>query len=252
MAVTAVPARPTIAEEWWFGFIVRAALALLALWILAFAGDRQLAFENDFRANFEMAKGMWLAWIAPTIVTGFLFGLATWLPFAKVRYLWSRLLLAALALAPIAQFWWLFFEGHAAEVGWRWLYHADWLLYPPFPKRTCGPGRRGDRLGLQDGTVSERRGVAASIRSRATYPNTRPKRRDVPQRADRVHSDSKGGDREVARWSAGSRGWVMPGGLHLAGPPSPALAANSAPRTRKPCITPSVHLPRVAHRKRNP
>jgi hypothetical protein len=55
-----------------------------------------------------MDKGMWLAWIAPTIGTGFLFGLATWLPFAKVRYLWSRLLLAALALAPIAQFWWLY------------------------------------------------------------------------------------------------------------------------------------------------
>lgn len=71
---------------------------------------------------------MWLAWIAPTIATGFLFGLATWLPFAKVRYLWSRLLLAALALAPIAQIWWLYIEGHAAERRWLWLFRADWLF----------------------------------------------------------------------------------------------------------------------------
>ena len=130
MAATAVPARPAIAEDWWFRLIVRAVLALLALWVLAFAEDRYAAFQENLTAvDFgEWDTGMWLAWIAPTIGTGFLFGLATWLPLAKVRYLWSRLLLAALALAPIAQVWWLFFEGHAAEIGWRWLYHADWLF----------------------------------------------------------------------------------------------------------------------------
>ena len=130
MAASAVRARPTIAEEWWFRLIARAALALLALWVLAFAGDRQVAFENDWGRTFDMDKGMWLAWIAPTIGTGFLFGLATWLPFAKVRYLWSRLLLAALALAPIAQFWWLYVEDHAGKPGWwwAWLYDADWFI----------------------------------------------------------------------------------------------------------------------------
>jgi hypothetical protein len=63
----------------------------------------------------------------PTAAAGFLFGLATWLPFAKVRYLWSRLLLAALALVPIAQFWLLFgyqIRGPAE----RWLYRVDWFL----------------------------------------------------------------------------------------------------------------------------
>jgi hypothetical protein len=130
VAATAVPARRTIADEWWFRLLVRAILALLALWVLAFAGDRRVAFENDFDFG-AMDTGMWLAWIGPTIGTGFLFGLATWLPFAKVRYLWSRLLLAALALAPIAQFWWLFNEGHAAEIRWRWLFHADWFLSFP-------------------------------------------------------------------------------------------------------------------------
>lgn len=62
MAATAVPARPTIAEEWWFRLIVRVILALLALWFLAFAGDRRVAFREDFAATFEMDTWMWLAW----------------------------------------------------------------------------------------------------------------------------------------------------------------------------------------------
>ncbi|HEX9124696.1 MAG TPA: hypothetical protein VF984_15275 [Actinomycetota bacterium] len=36
---------------------------------------------------------------------GLLFGLAAWFPFTHVRYLWTRLLLAALALLPVAHFW---------------------------------------------------------------------------------------------------------------------------------------------------
>jgi hypothetical protein len=63
MAAAAVPARPTIATEWWFRLIVRAVLALLALWVLVFAEDRHAAFENDWRANFEMDVALWLAWL---------------------------------------------------------------------------------------------------------------------------------------------------------------------------------------------
>ena len=51
------------------------------------------------------------------------------MPFAKVRHLWSRLLLAILALAPIAQYWWVFifqFQ-QRGEVG-DWLTRATWLL----------------------------------------------------------------------------------------------------------------------------
>lgn len=134
MAATA-PARPTITEEWWFRLIVRAVLALLALWALSFAQDRYAASQRitaDFGALERYAE-MWLAWSASTIGAGFLFGLATWLPFAAVRYLWSRLLLAALALAPLAQFWWVFvfqLPRHGDVGGWtyRWLPH--WILDP--------------------------------------------------------------------------------------------------------------------------
>ncbi len=41
-----------------------------------------------------------------------MFGLATGLPFAKVRFWPSRLLLAAVALVPLVHFWWAFLEGH--------------------------------------------------------------------------------------------------------------------------------------------
>jgi hypothetical protein len=60
---------------------------------------------------------------------GLLFGLATWFPFTRVRYAWSRLLLAAVAFAPIAQFWWVFIyqlQRHGEAGGW--LYRADWLM----------------------------------------------------------------------------------------------------------------------------
>ena len=128
MAATAVPARQTIAEEWWFRLIVRAILALLAMWALAFAANR---FET-FLANLQTS--LWLAWIGPTVGAGLLFGLAAWLPFAKVRYLWSRLLLAALALAPLAQYWWVFvfqLTRHGEAGGWTYRWLPYWLLDQP-------------------------------------------------------------------------------------------------------------------------
>ena len=51
--------------------------------------------------------------------------MAAWLPFTTFRYAWSRLLLAALPLAPIVQFWWVWMERHGAAGGW--LVRADWL-----------------------------------------------------------------------------------------------------------------------------
>lgn len=71
-----------------------------------------------------------MARVARTRLRG---GVVVWtrggVPFAKVRYLWSRLLLAILALAPIAQYWWVYifqFQRHG-EVG-GWLTRASWLL----------------------------------------------------------------------------------------------------------------------------
>jgi hypothetical protein len=100
----------------------------MSLAALAVANDRYNAFWNDYRANFQMGAGKWLAWLLTTIGAGFLFGLATWLPFARVRYRSSRLLLAAIPLVPIGQFWWLYIEQHGVQRGWLWLYRADWLV----------------------------------------------------------------------------------------------------------------------------
>ena len=121
MATDTVPGRASsdsIVEAWWFRFLVRTGVALLAFWTLSFAEDRYLAFVRDTSANFRFDDSLWLPWAGATVVAGFLFGSATWLPFVKVRYLPSRLLLAALALLPIAQFWWVFVQGHGRSGGW--------------------------------------------------------------------------------------------------------------------------------------
>ena len=107
----------SIARALWFRFFVRAALALSAFGALYFAADRFLAFRVDSAANFRFDHWLWLSWVIATIVGGLLFGLATWLPFAKVRFLPSRVALAAAALVPVAHFWWVVIEGHASG-GW--------------------------------------------------------------------------------------------------------------------------------------
>ena len=113
-----------VVEAWWFGFLVRSALALLALWTLSFASDRYRVFGLDASANFRYDTSLWLTWAGAMVAAGFLFGLATWLPFAKVRFLPSRLLLAALALLPLAHFWWVFIQGHGSG---GWLARGYWF-----------------------------------------------------------------------------------------------------------------------------
>lgn len=120
METDAVPAGASgdsILEAWWFRLVVRAALALLAFWTLSFAADRYEAFARDASANFRYDNTLWLSWVGATVAVGLLFGLATWLPFTKVRFLPSRLLLAAVVLMPIAQLWWGLIKGHG-EGGW--------------------------------------------------------------------------------------------------------------------------------------
>jgi hypothetical protein len=102
---------------WWLRLIVRTIIALLALWALAFAADRYDVFLRDFGTNFRFDTWLWLSWIGAAAGAGLLFGLAACLPFARVRFLPSRLLLAALALLPLAHFWWVFIEGHGSG-GW--------------------------------------------------------------------------------------------------------------------------------------
>jgi hypothetical protein len=120
MATDAVPARASsdsIIEAWWVRFVVRTALALLAFGALWFAADRFEAFLLDGAENFRYDDSLLLSWAGATVAAGLLFGLATWLPFAKFRFLPSRLLLAAVALLPLAHFWWIFNEGHRSG-GW--------------------------------------------------------------------------------------------------------------------------------------
>jgi hypothetical protein len=94
-------------QAWWLRFIVRAALALLAFWALWFAQDRFSAFRVQYTRPFlGYDNSLWLLSVVATVVAGLLFGLAAWLPFTKIRYLPSRLLLAAAALVPVAHFWW--------------------------------------------------------------------------------------------------------------------------------------------------
>ena len=135
MAVDAAPASSspgTIAGAWWFRLIIRVILVLLALGALAFAADRLDAWTAEL-VSFRRATGLWLYWIGATVAAGILFGLATSLPLTgtRVRYGWSRLVLAAIALVPIAQYWWVFlFQlGRHHEAG-GWLARADWLLDP--------------------------------------------------------------------------------------------------------------------------
>jgi hypothetical protein len=126
MATDVVPAhvaRNPIVEARWFRFLVRTALAALAFWTLSFATDRYATFAQDAGTNLRFNDSLWLYWLGATVAVGLLFGLAAWLPFTKVRFLPSRLLLAAAALLPAAQSWVLV---QGSETG-GWLRQAYWF-----------------------------------------------------------------------------------------------------------------------------
>jgi hypothetical protein len=118
MVTEAVPAGASsgsIVQALWFRFLVRAALALLAFGALSFASGRSRAYQES-AATLRFDEWLWLSWITAAIVAGLLFGLATWLPLGKIRFLPSRLALAAAALVPVAHYW-LLAERHASG-GW--------------------------------------------------------------------------------------------------------------------------------------
>jgi hypothetical protein len=121
VATDAVPSRASgdsIIEAWWFRFVVRTALAMLAFGALWFAADRFRAFLLDGAENRRYDDSLLLSWAGAAVAAGLLFGLATWLPFSKIRFLPSRLLLAAVALLPLAHFWWIYNVSHADYGGW--------------------------------------------------------------------------------------------------------------------------------------
>jgi hypothetical protein len=134
MSVDVVPASPSrgMIVASLLRLIIRIALALLALWALAFASDRYEVYLRDSHLLFRIDAGLWLLWMGAAVAAGLLFGLAIWLPFTGVRFAWSGLVLAAVAFAPIAQFWWVWIYQlqRQGEVG-GWLYRAGWFIGAP-------------------------------------------------------------------------------------------------------------------------
>jgi len=125
MATDVVPGRAlrgsSVDAWWWLRFLIRTALALFSFLLLAPADDRfrsWMASSNDQ----QLDNSLWLAWVGLLVAAGVVFGLATWFPFTKVRYVPSRLLLALLALLPLGQFWWVFLrpqpEGPFGQFRW--------------------------------------------------------------------------------------------------------------------------------------
>jgi hypothetical protein len=88
--------------------IVRGALALGALWLLVEASDRYQVWVVHFTGYHQVNVGLWLSATALASVAGLLFGLAVFVPFGPLRFAWSRLPLAAVAVAPGFGFWWLY------------------------------------------------------------------------------------------------------------------------------------------------
>jgi hypothetical protein len=86
--------------------LIRALLAVLALWLVYLAQTRYSTWQIAYASTFTLHTGLWLGWIGFSASAGLAFGLAAWMPWplAPIRYRWSRLFLAALAGAPIAEF----------------------------------------------------------------------------------------------------------------------------------------------------
>jgi hypothetical protein len=131
MATRAAPPRTStgsILQALWFRLVIRTILVLLAAWSLWLAQDWLQEFAGRRSANLSGTPSTW--WfmsVGATVMAGLLFGLATWLPFTRVRYLPSRLILAAAALAPVARFWMLFLVRNQHGTGWLWQIH--WFDY---------------------------------------------------------------------------------------------------------------------------
>jgi hypothetical protein len=127
MATHAAPNRASseiVGAWWWLRAFLRAAIALLAFLFLSLGDDRHRAWLLSSN-NGRLDNSLWYAWLGWTIGAGIMFGLATWLPFTKLRYLPSRLLLAILALVPVVHFWWVFLHPYRPVTDW--LGHFRWF-----------------------------------------------------------------------------------------------------------------------------
>jgi hypothetical protein len=98
--------RPSLLSSRRLSLLIGVLLAVLALWLVYHAQRRYNTWQIAYASTFAWHTGLWLAWIGFSSLAGLAFGLAAWIPWplAPIRYRWSRLLLAALAAAPIAEF----------------------------------------------------------------------------------------------------------------------------------------------------
>jgi len=83
-----------------------------AFLMLRLASDQLRTWELRHAATMQPETSPWIASIGSAVTAGVLFGLATWFSFTRIRFLPSRLLLAAVTLLPVAHFWWTLIEGH--------------------------------------------------------------------------------------------------------------------------------------------
>jgi hypothetical protein len=105
-ALPASHSRPSLLSSPRLSLLIRALLAVLALWLVYLAQTRYSTWQIAYASTFTLQTGLWLGWIGFSALAGLAFGLAAWMPWplAPIRYRWSGLLLAALAGAPIAEF----------------------------------------------------------------------------------------------------------------------------------------------------
>ena len=88
--VRAAPMSTSILEAWWFRLAVRAVLAVLAFLMLRLSADQLRTLSLGHSVDLRFDTSLWLKSIGSTVAAGLLFGLATWLPFTKVRLVPSR------------------------------------------------------------------------------------------------------------------------------------------------------------------
>jgi hypothetical protein len=164
MATDALPARASstsIAEASWFRFLVRAVLVVLAFLMLRLAADQLRTLSLGRSVSLQLDTTLWLESIGSTVAAGLLFGLATWLPFTSVRLLPSRLVLAVVALLPVAHFWWGF-RRRTRDAGW--MARIRLLVRQcPEPVRFRCPRGSGDRVRIRDETLRPVTGLADHV-----------------------------------------------------------------------------------------
>ena len=97
-------------EAPWPRALIRTILAVLALWTLYLANRRYYSVDEGFRPGMRLIidSSAWLSFVGIEVLSGLLFGLAVCMPFTRVRYAWDRLLVAAVAFAPVAHYWLVF------------------------------------------------------------------------------------------------------------------------------------------------